>query len=243
MRVYGQYCPVAQGSEIVGDRWTPLILREMMLGSTRFNDIERGLPGISRTLLTQRLRHLDRKGVIEIRTAAGRGHDYVLTPAGADLEPVLTALGEWTVRWMLAEPDEADCDPLTLTWWLHKRIDAARLPDKRVVIEFRYAPGAVDGLGGPAPATGRRTLWMVLDAREQNVCLKHPGFDSDVLVSTDAVSFMRVFSGLVTLGQALRDQSVVIDGPPVLTRAFPTWFLWSPFHGAVRERVTHPAGA
>jgi DNA-binding HxlR family transcriptional regulator len=231
MRVYGQYCPVALGSEIVGDRWTPLILRELMLGSTRFNDIERGLPGISRTLLTQRLRHLERKGVIEIRpVAAGRGHDYVLTPAGADLEPVLTALGEWTVRWMLAEPDEADCDPVTLTWWLHKRIDTGQLPDTRVVIEFRYAPGAV--------FPERKTLWMVLDPREQNVCVQHPGFDSDVLVSTDAVSFMRVFSGLVTLGQALRDQSVVLDGPPVLTRAFPTWFLWSPFHGAVREQVT-----
>jgi DNA-binding HxlR family transcriptional regulator len=236
MRVYGQYCPVALGSEIVGDRWTPLILREMMLGSTRFNDIERGLPGISRTLLTQRLRHLERRGVIDIRTAAaGRGHDYVLTPAGLDLEPVLTALGEWTVRWMLTEPDEADCDPVTLTWWLHKRVDPDHLPDKRVVIEFRYAPGAV--------FPERKTLWLVLDAREQNVCVKHPGFDSDVLVSTDAVSFMRVFSGLVTLGQALRDRSVVLDGPPALTRAFPTWFLWSPFHGAVQERVAGPAGA
>ena len=103
MRDYGQYCPVALGSEVLADRWTPLILREMVLGSTRFNDIERGLPGISRSLLLQRLRHLERKGVVAIvPVAGGRGNEYHLTPAGKDLEPVIMALGEWTVRWLFS---------------------------------------------------------------------------------------------------------------------------------------------
>jgi DNA-binding HxlR family transcriptional regulator len=232
MRMYGQYCPLAQGSELLGDRWTPLILREMILGSTRFNDIERGLPGISRTLLIQRLRHLERNGVVEIRPmASGRGNGYHLTPAGRDLEPVLMAMGDWIVRWKLAEPTDEDVDPVTLTWWMRRRLDVERLPDRRVVIEFRYGGGA------------KAVVWLVLDPREPNVCQTHPGFESDVIVTTDAVSFTRVFLGLVTLTDAVRTGTVRVEGPPALTRAFPTWFLWSPFHPAVRAHLAETAGS
>lgn len=223
-REYGQYCPVSLGSEVLADRWTPLILREMVLGSTRFNDIERGLPGISRTLLAQRLRHLERKGVLARRPArSGRGSEYHLTPAGQDLEPVIMAIGEWAVRWMFAEPDPADVDPVAMTWWMHRRVDTSRLPDRRVVIEFNY-------LGVNATV-----IWLVLDRGEPSVCVKHPGFDSDIIVTTDAASFMRVFSGIDTLADARRRGTVAIDGPPALTRAFGSWFLWSPFAPAVRE--------
>jgi DNA-binding HxlR family transcriptional regulator len=226
MREYGQYCPVALGSEVLADRWTPLILREMVIGSTRFNDIERGLPGISRTLLSQRLRHLERKGVVETTPApGGRGREYHLTPAGSDLGSVLIALGEWSVRWLFTEPEPEDVDPIALTWWMRRRVDVDRLPDRRVVIEFRY---------GGRPKT---TLWIVLEPREQSVCMKHPGFDSDVVVTTDPVSLMRVFSGITSLRDAVADGSVALDGPPSLTRAFNSWFLWSPFAPAVRERV------
>jgi DNA-binding HxlR family transcriptional regulator len=227
MREYGQYCPVALGSEILADRWTPLILREMVLGSTRFNDIERGLPGISRTLLAQRLRHLERKGVVTTQPApSGRGREYNLTDAGRDLEPVLMAIGEWSVRWMFTEPEPAVVDPVALTWWMHRRVDTDRLPDRRVVIEFRYS-------GRP-----NTVLWLVLEPREQSVCIKHPGFEADLLVVTDPVSFMRVFSGIVTLKEALRDGNVSIEGPPSLVRAFDQWFLWSPFAPTVREVVS-----
>ena len=226
MRVYGQYCPVALGSEILGDRWTPLILREMIIGSTRFNDIERGLPGISRTLLTQRLRHLQRSGVVEIRPmATGRGHEYHLTEAGADLEQVLMALGDWTVRWKLAEPTEEQADPVTLTWWMRRRLDPDHLPTRRVVVEFRYGTGPT------------KVVWLVLDPREHNVCQTHPGFDSDVIVLTDALSFQRVFSGLTTLADARRDGRVTLEGPPALVRDFPNWFLWSPFAPTVRRHL------
>lgn len=196
----------------------------MVLGSTRFNDIERGLPGISRTLLAQRLRHLERKGVLARRPArSGRGSEYHLTPAGQDLEPVIMAIGEWAVRWMFAEPDPADVDPVAMTWWMHRRVDTSRLPDRRVVIEFNY-------LGVNATV-----IWLVLDRGEPSVCVKHPGFDSDIIVTTDAASFMRVFSGIDTLADARRRGTVAIDGPPALTRAFGSWFLWSPFAPAVRE--------
>jgi DNA-binding HxlR family transcriptional regulator len=226
VREYGQYCPVALGSEVLADRWTPLILREMVLGSTRFNDIERGLPGISRSLLLQRLRHLERKGVVETFPAAsGRGREYALTDAGRELEPVLTALGEWAVRWIFTEPEPATVDPITLTWWMHRRVDPDRTPEGRVVIEFDYrAPRSHD------------VVWLILDRGEPSVCTSHPGFDPDVVVTTDAVAMMRVFAGIETLAAAVARGSVRLDGAPKLVRAFPRWFLWSPFAPAVRAR-------
>jgi DNA-binding HxlR family transcriptional regulator len=225
---YGQYCPISLGSEVIADRWTPLILREMVMGSTRFNDIERGLPGISRSLLLQRLGHLERKGVLQRQPArSGRGNEYHLTPAGRDLEPVIMALGEWTVRWLYTEPEPAHVDPVTLTWWMHRRVDTPRLPDRRVVIEFDYQ--------GPSATI----IWLVLDRGESSVCVKHPGFESDIWVTTDAASFMRVFSGAETLGDARRRGTVTLNGPTKLTRSFGTWFLWSPFAPAVREVIAN----
>jgi DNA-binding HxlR family transcriptional regulator len=233
MRDYGQYCPVALGSEVVADRWTPLILREMVLGSTRFNDIERGLPGISRSLLLQRLRHLERKGVVErIPARTGRGNEYHLTDAGRDLERVIQTLGEWAVRWLFTEPEPHQVDPVTLTWWMHRRVATDRLPRHRVVIEFRYGAGTY-------PDT---TIWLVLDPEECSVCINHPGFPVDLVVSTDAVAFMRVFAGVETLSEAQAAGTVRIDGPHRLVRGFGRWFLWSPFLPAVRARsvsLTH----
>lgn len=224
---YGQYCPVTIGSEVLADRWTLMILREMVLGSTRFNEIERGLPGISRTLLAQRLRHLERKGVLHLRPArGGRGNEYQLTPAGEALEPVIMAIGEWAVRWMYAEPEPQGVDPITLTWWMHRRVDSSRLPGRRVVVEFDYT-------GADAAV-----IWLVLDRGEASVCARHPGFDSDLLVTTEPVSLMRVFSGIETLADARRAGRIVLDGPPALTRTFEQWFLWSPFAPTVREVLT-----
>jgi DNA-binding HxlR family transcriptional regulator len=225
VRDYGQYCPVALGSEVLADRWTPLILREMVLGSTRFNDIERGLPGISRSLLVQRLRHLERKEVLERRPAAsGRGSEYHLTDAGEDLGGVIMSLGEWAVRWKLAEPELEEVDPRALTWWMHLRMDEDRLPERRVVIEFAYQ-------------VPRIQIWIVADRGDVSVCAEHPGFDSDLVVRTDAVSMARVFNGLITLRQAVDDGSLELLGPPALVRGFGRWFLWSPFRPAVRAAL------
>ncbi|MET0580021.1 MAG: helix-turn-helix domain-containing protein [Ilumatobacteraceae bacterium] len=226
MQEYGQYCPVALGSEVLAERWTPLILREMVIGSTRFNEIERGLPGISRTMLVKRLRYLARKGVVQIvPTDGGRGHEYHLTDAGWDLQRVIMALGEWTVRWLFTEPLPQDVDPITLTWWMHRRVAPERAPAGRVVMRFDYAD--------ETPAR----LWIILDRGEPSVCTNAPGFDSDLVIATDSVSLMRVFSGVDDLATARANGTVRIDGPPRLVRQFPTWFLWSPFRQAVRDRV------
>lgn len=224
MRDYGQYCPVALASAVLADRWMPLIVRELVLGSRRFNDIDRGLPGISRTLLKQRLHHLERKGVLQ-RVPVARGHEYQLTPAGRDLEGVIMAIGEWAVRWMFAEPQPSEVDPITLTWWMSRRVNRDELPGHRVNIEFDYR--------GDDPTR----IWIILDRQEASVCTEHPGFTSDVVVTTEPVDLMRVFSGIITLTQAIANGSVALAGPPRLLRALPTWFLWSPFAPAVRERI------
>jgi DNA-binding HxlR family transcriptional regulator len=226
VREYGQYCPVSQTSEVLADRWTPLILREMVLGNTRFNDIERGLPGISRTLLSKRLQHLERKGVVERAPAgSGRGSEYHLTPAGKALERVLDAMGEWAVDWLFAEPEPADVDPVTLLWWMHRRVDLAALPDRRVVIEFDFRRDA--GI----------TLWMVLDRGEPSLCMKHPGFETDVLVRTDALTMTRIFSGITSLEATIDSGDLELEGPPGLCRGLGRWFLWSPFRPYVQRRL------
>jgi DNA-binding HxlR family transcriptional regulator len=215
---YGQFCPVSIGSDVLADRWTPLILRELILGNTRFNDITRGLPGISRSLLVQRLRHLERKGVVELwPSPTGRGSEYHLTPAGKGLEEVVLALGRWAVEWLYDELDHTDVEAGTLMWWWHRRVDLERLPPGRVVIEFVHT------------APTKQTLWMVLDRGEASVCLQHPGFDSDLIVRGPTPALAHVFQGYETWAHAVADGNIAIEGPPALVRAFPRWFLWSPF--------------
>jgi DNA-binding HxlR family transcriptional regulator len=216
---YGKYCPIALASEVVADRWTPLILRELVLGNTRFNDIARCLPGISRSLLVQRLKHLERKGVVERwPLPTGRGHEYRLTPAGKDLEPVLISLGRWAIQWLYDDLEPHEVDPVTLTWWMHRRIDHANLPPGRTVIQFDHT------------TPQRLSIWMVLDRGQASVCVQHPGFDPDVLVTTTTPALAEVFQGYTPWDRAVAGGSITLDGAPRLTRAFPRWFLWSPFH-------------
>jgi DNA-binding HxlR family transcriptional regulator len=223
---YGRYCPVSLASEVLADRWTPLIVRELILGNTRFNDIARGMPGISRTLLTQRLRHLERKGVVELSPSpAGRGHEYHLTAAGRDLAAVIDALGHWAVEWLFDELHPHEIDPVTLTWWMHRRVDVARLPPDRVVVQFDYT------------APQRQTIWMVLDRGEASVCLQHPGFEPDVVVTAPTAALADVFQGLEPWRRSVSSGSIRVDGPPRHVRALPNWFLWSPFADATRERA------
>lgn len=227
---YGRFCPVALGTEVLADRWTPLVVRELVLGNTRFNDIARGLPGISRSLLTQRLRHLERMGVLE-RWPVGGGAEYRLTPAGKDLEQVVFALGRWAIEWRYDELHPEEVDPVTLTWWMHRRVDGPNLPPGRVVIEFRHT------------APQQQVIWMVLDRGEASVCVQHPGFDSDLVVTTTTATLSHVFSGGSTWGAAVAAGDVSAEGSPSLVRAFPRWFLWSPFAEVTAARAAADTGA
>jgi DNA-binding HxlR family transcriptional regulator len=215
---YGQFCPVAKAAEIFAERWTPLILRELLCGSHRFNQLEHGLPRISRTLLTQRLRALEEAGIVERRfTANRRGAEYHLTSAGKELYDVIIRLGEWSHRWFNPLLDLEDLDPQLLVWDMHRRLHRDRLPGRRVVLQFDFH--------------GARTAsyWLLLEPTEPSVCWEHPGFEIDLLVSADTLAMHRVWLGHQSLGNALQRGHVELDGPAELVRAFPDWLALSIF--------------
>ena len=231
MTKYDQYCPVARASEIFADRWTPLIVRELLAGSLQFNRIERGLPGISRSLLAARLRHLEDAGVVE-RRKTGQSIEYHLTEAGRDLQGVVERLGKWGVRWAFGEPKPEELDPVLLLWKMHQRIRHDLLPPARIVVEFDF--------------TGRnsRRLWLILEPREVSVCLKPPGFDPALIVRADLTFFYRVWLGYIDYDAAVRSKGIVVEGSPALARDLPHWFTWSPMARFVRlERNRQAIGA
>ena len=231
MQKYKQYRPVARASEILADRWTPLIVRELIAGSHRFNEIERGLPGISRSLLASRLRILQDAGVVErVPGAQSKLPEYHLSEAGRDLKTVIEALGAWGVRWAFGEPTPEELDPGLLVWKIHQRINRDLLPEKRTVVEFDFT--------GPR---GRR-LWLLLEPREVSVCVTPPRFDPDLVVRADLAFFYRVWLGQISYDAALRCKGVVVEGPPALARQLPRWFMWSAMARFVRERAESIAG-
>lgn len=231
MAEYRQYCPVARAAEIVADRWTPLILRELLAGSCHFNAIERGLPGISRSLLAARLRTLEEAGVLVRRVGAQRNvTEYELTEAGWDLKAIIERLGAWGARWAFGEPRPEELDPVLLVWKIQQRIRRDRLPRTRTVIEF--------DLTG---RTGRR-VWLVADPYEISVCLKPPGFDADLTVTATVYDFYRLWAGQVEYHEAIRSGLVSVHGPSALVREFPRWLMWSPmapYVRAERERASN----
>ena len=228
---YGRYCPVSMGSEVLADRWTPLVVRELLLGNTRFNDIARCLPGISRSLLVQRLRHLERCGVVQTwPSSTGRGSEYHLTPAGKDLFDVIEALGHWAVTWRHDEFSMDDVEAAQLMWWMHRHVVPDALPPGRVVVQFDHT----------APV--RQSIWLVLDRGEASVCVQHPGFDTDVTVTMATPVLASVFSGAVTWREAIAAERLTVSGPTALVRALPRWFELSVWAEDMRRQVKLAGG-
>ena len=234
MRSYGQFCPIARGSEILAERWTPIILRNLLLGCRTFNEIAAGAPGLSRALLARRLRELERAGVIEIRPKpGGHGSLYEPTPAGRDLESVLFALGAWAERW--TEMTTEHSDPGVVLWsWSHEFLRRDLLPDRRLVVRF-------DAL---TQGRSKTTGWMLIDRREAEICLVDPGFGDDLVVTiADPLTFARWHVGLVDWADALRSGQLHVSGPRALGRALPTWNAGPETNARRRARlVGAPAG-
>lgn len=225
MQKYNQYCPVARTTEILGERWTPLIVRELILGSHRFNEIERGLPGISRSLLASRLRHLEDAGVIErLPGAHAKVPEYHLSEAGRDLKKVIEALGAWGVQWAFGDPNPDELDAGLLVWKIHQRIQRELLPERRTIVEFDFS--------GPRA----RRVWLLLEPSEVSVCVTPPGFESDLVVRSDLAFFYRLWFGQMQYDAALRCGAVVVEGQKALARQLPRWLMWSPMAAFVRER-------
>jgi len=230
MPTYGQFCPVAKAAEIIAERWTPLILRELLLGSRRFNELESGLPHISRALLVSRLRALERAGVVARRPGLGRrGLEYHLTPAGEALRPVIDLLGEWGQRWANQDIRSGDIDPGLLMWDMRRRINRDQLPPRRVVVQFDFRGAYIE------------SWWLVLEPGEVSVCLEPPGFDLDLLVTADTLSLHRVWIGRLSLAGALRNDLIQLDGPIELVHAFPHWLALSSFAHIPPARLPRPS--
>ena len=223
MHLYGQYCPVARAAEILADRWTVLIVRELLADINHFNELERGLPHISRTLLSERLRRLEQAGVVERRGASrGKPTEYRLTLAGRELQQVIDQFGEWGARWAFGPPRPSELDPIILLWWMRRRVALDRISRRRVVIQFNFRR---------APQRG---YWLLIDPTDVSVCLKRPNFDVDVIVTAEITKFYEVWLGRSSLVDAMRKNLVLLDGAPADIRAFPTWFTWSPMAETVR---------
>jgi DNA-binding HxlR family transcriptional regulator len=212
--VYGQFCPVAVASEIFAERWTPVILRELVLGSRRFNDIQRGVPRISRALLVKRLRELAAHGVIS--SADG---EYRLTEAGQELGEVVVHLGTWGARW--TAPVRRDrLDAKLLTWDMRRRIAVERLPEKRIVVRFDFR-------GVPAAHKAPKTYWLVMQRPEVDLCIIDPGFEVDVYVDADLAALSRVWLGEIPMRQAMREGGIHLNGERQSVKDFPSWLLLS----------------
>jgi DNA-binding HxlR family transcriptional regulator len=234
MKGYGQFCPIAVASEIVAERWTPLILRELLNDSRRFGEIRQGLPLISRTLLVQRLRSLEDAGLIASRPLPrGRGREYVPTAAAQEFREVLDRLGAWGQRWATTQFDPQNLDLGLLLWNMRRRVDARRLPTRRVVVRFDFR-------AFPPRCKPLRTCWLILDRRGSEVCLKDPMLDVDLVVAADAGTMARVWLGAITFQDATRAGGLRLEGPRDLVRGFRTWFLLSKFAHVERQR---PRGA
>jgi DNA-binding HxlR family transcriptional regulator len=219
MTRYGQYCPIARAAEVLGDRWTLLILREMVSGSHGFNELVRGLPRISRGVLATRLRQLERNGLVA-RTDDG----YDLTEAGLELEPLLIGLGEWAARFGFEDPKPEELDPTLLMWWVSRGVDTSKMPGRRTILEFRFRGEA-------------QRYWLVIEPDDVSLCYVDPGFDPDLLVRSDLRTMYRVWLGREELRDAIRDERVRVDGDQRLVRRFPGWLELSPLAGAVRAAV------
>lgn len=221
---YGQFCPVALASETLAQPWTLLIVRELCAGATRFNEIRRGVPGISASLLKQRLDALERAGVVRRpRTTGVNKPAYVLTPAGEELRPVIASIGVWGQRWARAIRDE-DLDAGWLVWAMHRRLDARALPRGRTVIELDFTDAAAQ----------QRTFWLVCRDGTVDVCLKPPGFEIDLAVTTSVRTLAEIWRGLRPMGPEIRAGHLRLEGAARLRRAFPGWLLLSAFAGTAR---------
>ena len=233
MRNYGQFCPIARGSEILAERWTPIILRNVLMGCHTFNEIAAGAPGLSRALLTRRLRELEHAGVIQIRPKSdGRGSLYEPTPAGRDLAGVLRAIGGWAERWTEVTTDHADPD-VVLWSWSQEYLRRDLLPDRRVVVRFEFTRG------------GRRVrVWLLVEGREVEICRFDPGFGDDLVVTVDdPLTFARWHMGVVGWAAALRSGAVTVTGPRALRQAFPTWNAGPETLGRLRAEHGLPAAS
>lgn len=208
---YGQFCPVSKAAEVICQRWTPLVLRELLVGSSHFNEIRRGVPTCSPALLSKRLKQLELAGVIEHNR---HNATYTLTQAGQELFPLIQALGEWGQRWVRSDYGPDDLDPGLLLWDVRRFLPLGGIAEGRIVVEFVF----------PAMPARRRYYWVVDDGRDVDLCFTDPGMSVDILIEADLRTLTRVWMGDDGFEQAMQEGQITLTGPSHLTRTIPSWF-------------------
>ncbi len=218
MRTYGQYCPIARASEILAERWTPLVIRNLMFGADTFSDISKGVPSMSRSMLVTRLKGLEHAGIVTRGPkSAGAGSRYRLTEAGCDLAGVLESMAAWGERW--AEVGTDHTDPGFALWaWCTAQLNRDALPVERVVVAFRF----VD------QPPGRRSYWLLVENRDAQVCYTDPGGEPAVYVEAQTRCFLDWHRGQLTWPRALRTHGITVSGDPALVADLPNWNALAP---------------
>jgi DNA-binding HxlR family transcriptional regulator len=213
MRSYGQYCPISRASEILAERWTLLVLRNLLLGCTTFNAISGGVPGMSRSLLTSRLRALEDQGIVKSTPQQGRrGRDYVLTESGRDLWKVIEALSTWGRQWIELQPEHSD--PSFVLWaWAHVHLRREKLPKRRVLVQLEF----------PEEPPSHRRFWFLIEHGNAELCYSKPRFEVNVHVTARSQAFMLWHVGRLSWREAIQTGSIRVTGPHSLVRALPTW--------------------
>ncbi len=223
---YGQYCPLALAAELLCERWTLLVMSRLIDGCRRFNEIHRGVPKISPTLLKQRLEQLEHAGLCErVPLPDGRGHEYRPTEAGRELDPIIMNLAAWGQRWS-RDLESDDLDPAFLAWSMHTRINVDTMPRGRTVLEFTFS----------GTAKGLHRFWLVVENGKVDMCLKHPGYDSDVVIRSDIRRFVEAWRGFRDMRREIAGGHIVVEGPEKHRRALPDWLLLSALSQFERKR-------
>ncbi|HXF89328.1 MAG TPA: helix-turn-helix domain-containing protein [Xanthobacteraceae bacterium] len=221
---YGQFCPVAMAAEIVCSRWTALIVRELLCGSTRFNDLRRGVPLMSPTLLSKRLKELEEAGVIvTVPTGQPGIVEYKLTEAGEDLRPVVMSLGIWGQRWVESSVSLKNLDPSLLMWDMRRWLDPRPLPARRCTINFVF----------PEVSSAKRSWWLVIDGGHDgghvDLCATNPGFDVDLYVRGSLRSMTAIWMGLSTVQKEVDAGQLELIGDQELAKSMQRWLGLSVF--------------
>jgi DNA-binding HxlR family transcriptional regulator len=216
---YGQFCPVAMAAEILCTRWTALVIREMLCGTTRFNDLRRGVPRMSPSLLSKRLKELEEAGVVRAAPAASGVVEYRLTEAGEELRPIIMGIGFWGQKWVESRSSLRNLDPSLLMWDMRRNLRPEPLPPRRCTIQFLY----------PELNDARRNWWLVVDGGTVDLCGFDPGFEVDLLVTASLRSMTAIWMGLAPVGQEVAAGRVQIDGDPAVARSMQQWLGLSVF--------------
>ena len=225
-RGYGQYCPLSLAAELLCERWTLLVISRLIDGCAQFNEIHRGVPRISPSLLSQRLAALERAGLVVREPAAkGKPRRYAVTAAGRELEPIIMHVAVWGQRWS-RDMTHDDLDPGFLVWSMHRRIDTDRMPPGRTVIELEFTGAAKDC----------RRFWLVHEDGKVDMCVKHPGFEVDLRVLSDIRVFAEAWRGIRNLRAEIAARRIRVSGPARLCRQFPGWLRLSELASFPRKR-------